>query len=522
MGTNNSRFDLIIVNFYIIIFLLMNQIIYSQKVITKKHWGTNITKEEYQVDAQGQRNGFYKSYNPDGILLFSYNYKNGKEHGNCIDYAGQREGREIYCYGKALSERVMEDGKIISEKYYSCDNNSNYLVYSKKLISPNLYENITYHKNGKLNEKFNENSFFQKEKGMYERFYENGRLAEKGMIDNGKFGKWIGFYENGDTMYISTSIAGFECYFKKFYAENKIEYVQYMDDNFENISKIEYYQNGNLKSEKLSKTFPFKFECTSKVMPKNWRELAEQRILCAGQSYSPFENSYIVSEKKYNENGELISEIKNVLRIVNGKNKVFNKSEIEAEDLLWEAIQKDNSYANLGNYYNNATLNFYSIEVNKIFYFNNDKYQKEIDKCKDEFSNLESESRNKKESGDTYMKIAETEKSKKIYPKFEIANTTLEDQINSESKKLSDLNFNIETMENQISEGGSIDLSKNNKKELSGLINIKLDIIRKVYDLTLLRNKLWEKYIAALRNKELMKNFNKIVTTEELLEIVKQ
>jgi antitoxin component YwqK of YwqJK toxin-antitoxin module len=524
MNRENKQLNMKLLFNSLFIFLLSSQIIFAQKVITKKHFGTNITKEEYQVDAQGQRNGFYKSYNPDGVFLYSYNYKNGNEHGICIDYAGQRDGRDIYCYGKPLSERVMDNGKIVSEKYYGCANNSNYLVYSKKLIAPKIYENITYHKNGKINEKFNENSYFEKEKGMYEKYYDNGKLAERGMIDNGKFGNWVGFFENGDTMYVTKNTAGFETYYKKFYPANKVEFIQTMDDNFENISKTEYFQNGKIKSEKISKTFPFKYECGSSSdpkNPKNWRELAEQRILCAGQSFSPFDNSYIVSEKKYAENGELISETLNVLRKVDGKNKVLNKKDIEAEDILWQNIEKDNSYENLGKYYNQSTINFYSSEVNKIFYALNDKYQKEIDKNYKTCEDLEYDSKSKSSRADGNKSIAETKKSGKIYPKFEAANSKLEEQIKADYNKLAELEPKFKTMKDQISEGGDIDLSKINKKELSILINNRLEIEKSLNNLTDLRAKLWGKYITSLNDKNFKKALTKVTTTEELLELVK-
>lgn len=507
------------------LFSISLNVLIAQKVITKKHWGSDITKEEYQVDAQGQRNGFYKSYNPDGILLFSYNYKGGKEHGICIDYAGQRDGRDIYCYGKPLSERVMDEGKVKSEKYYSCANNTNYLVYTKKLIAPGIYEKVLYHKNGKISEKFNESSSYGKEKGMYEKYHENGKLAEKGMIDNGNIGNWFGFYENGDSMYVAKYDVGFETYYKKFYENKRIEYVKTMDDKFENITKTEYYQNGQVKSEIISKTFPFKYDCGSsngKNDPKNWKELAEKRIRCGGDSYSPFDNSYVVSEKTYKENGELVSETINTIRNVDGKNRVYNKADLEEEDKLWENIQKDKSYESLSNYYVNAKVKLYYIDVNKIYTELNNKYQQEINSVNYECEKLESEVKYKVESTKSYMEIASTKTKDKLYPKFDAVNKNLDEQINTNKKLLTDLKSEISKMQAEIAKGDDKLLSNFNNKELSILIGQKLEPTKKMCSALMLKNKLWEKFAYSLQDKNLKKNLSKLTRTEELLEFIKQ
>jgi antitoxin component YwqK of YwqJK toxin-antitoxin module len=507
--------------FILFLFFLNVQFNFAQKVVKTKHWGTNLTKEEYMVNANGQKNGFYKSYNIDGILLFSYNFKSGEEHGICIDYAGQRDGKEIYCYGKPLNERVMKDGKLISEKYYGCSNNSNYLIFTKKLISPGIYERIEYHKNGSISEKYNQNSTYGKEKGMYEKYYENGKLAEKGMIDNGENGTWLGLYENGDTMYFAKYTSGVDVFYKKYFKGNKVEYIRVIDDNFETITKIEYFEDGKIMSEKISKTYPFKYDCGSSNPPKNWRELAEQKIICAGQSYSPYDNSYLAIEKTYNLNGQLVSESNNVARNVNGKYKIFNKLEIEAEDTLWQNIIADSSYENLHKYYKKAKTNLYLDDVNKIFYAKNDKYQKEIDKISKECNNLNSESRIKSESLKGINEVLSKYKTDKLYVKFELASGDLDYQIDIQHKILSDLNTEISAMESLISDGGDFDLSKINKKELLLLINKKLEPSKRLNSLLILKSKLWAKFGISLSDKNLKKTFLNTTTTEELLELIK-
>jgi antitoxin component YwqK of YwqJK toxin-antitoxin module len=377
----------------IYLFLVLNfKISYSQKVITKLHYGSNVIKEQYQVNAQGLRNGFYKSYNPDGILIYSYNFNSGKENGLCIDYAGSRNYKDIYCYGKPLRETVMENGKIKSEKYYDCANNTNYIVFLKKLIAPDVYERIEYYKNGKIKEKFNENASYNKVKGGYEKYYENGKLSEKGLIDGGKFGNWVGFYENGDTLYFSRFNADIETYYKKYYSNNKLEFVVTLDENFETISKIIYYPDGKIKSDINSKTFPFKYDCGGSNPPKNWKELAEGHILCGGDSYSPYDNAYIAHEKTFTSNGQIESEIINDLRIIKGKKIVAKKSEFEKEDKLWSDVQKEKSFQSIEKYNQESTLNIYADSVTKIsnaIYAEwNKQFKEEMNKLKTEYNKI--------------------------------------------------------------------------------------------------------------------------------------
>jgi antitoxin component YwqK of YwqJK toxin-antitoxin module len=399
---------------YLILFFI-TPLCFSQKTITKKHYGSNTIKEQFQINSQGQRNGFYKSFNENGILLFSYNFKNDKEHGLCIDYAGSRNYKEIYCYGKPLSERMMENGEIKSEKYYGCANNTNFIIFSKKLIKPGVYERIEFHKNGKISEKFNENSSYGKENGTYEKFYENGKLAEKGIINSGKYGTWVGFYENGDSLYFAKYGAGIETYYKKFIEGNKIEYVKSLDYNFETITKIFYYPEGNLKLEQRFKTYPFIYQCGGNNPPTNWRELAERRIVCGGDSYSPYDNSFLAYEKNFKTNGDIESETVYDFRIVKGRKIIAKKLDFEQEDSLWHSAEKERNFESVNKYFNETTLKIYYEEVRKIYdeiYTEwNKKFDDEMNKLRDKYQHVYFV---------FYNKIRESSESDKLVVKQEI------------------------------------------------------------------------------------------------------
>ena len=366
-----------------LLFLVISPLFYGQKTITKKYYGSNVIEEQYQVNAVGQKNGFYKYFSSDGHLILSYNYKNDQEHGTCIDYGGTRNWSAIYCYGKPLDERIMENGVLKSQKYYGCANNTNYLIYTKKQVSPEVYLRTEYYQNGKVKEKYNENTSYTKDNGLYERYYENGKIAEKGEYKNGKFGKWLSFYENGDTMLIELYEIGVPVIQKKYYSGNKIEKVMTIDGQFENIKTSTYDLKGRLISERLSKTYPFKYDCGSSNdpnKPKNWRELAERRILCGGESYSPYDHMYTSTERSFDSIGQVLTLKNYELRVNKNKNVVAETIVFNTEDSLWNLVNTNNSILLLEEYIKNSKLKLYESSIDNMI--------ANIDKKKDSIINL--------------------------------------------------------------------------------------------------------------------------------------
>lgn len=351
--------------------------LYAQKVITKKHYGSSVIKEQYQVNQQGQRNGYYKSYNPDGVLLYSYNFKNGQEHGLCIDYAGQRKGQNIYCYGKPLQERVMVNGNIQSEKYYGCANNTNFLFHTKKLISPDIYERVEYFENGKIKEKFNETASYVKAKGLYEKYHENGKLAEKGNYDQGKIGTWVGLMDNGDSVYIARFEFGFESSYKGFYNNGKVAYVSKADNSFESLTRTDYDSTGKRISCKLIKCYPFIYNC-SEPIPKSRKEYAASNIKCENLDKNPFSlsESYLANEIIFNELGDTISNKSDLL--VQRKEYGYNDDKYMLIDTieLRQSIKTRNKSIELTKLRNRNT---YKIKTIYETYKNKRRYKSLID-----------------------------------------------------------------------------------------------------------------------------------------------
>ncbi len=109
-------------------------------------------------------------------------------------------------------QAFYESGKLYEEAIYRNDT----------LIG----ERILYFENGnkKVVEQRNEKGVFD---GTYQSFHENGQLEMEGRYVNGMMsGKW-----------------------KKYYNSGQLEEVVTMRDNYENGPFVEYYENGNLKAE---------------------------------------------------------------------------------------------------------------------------------------------------------------------------------------------------------------------------------------------------------------------------------
>lgn len=348
--------------------LSLSMFTYGQRTITTKYYSSNTIKEKYQVNSNEQYHGYYKSYNSDGKLLMSYNYKNGVEDGLCIDYYGQRDGIYIYCYGKPMDERVMENGTLKSEKYYGCSNYSNYPIFTKKRIKPGVYEVTNYYVNGKVKERYNETDSYSKADGLYESFYPSGKLKEKGHYKEGLHGKWLGYLENGDTMYMTEYLFSVKVNYRQYFENNKIQYTAVIDEKFDTIKCVEYYKNGNIKEIKLLKTYPFKYACgdNSGKNPKNWRELAEKGIICGGMSFDPYDNSYTLYKKSFNEMGTVIQEQNFELFVHHGNKHVVETLTLKNEQALYNQVILEKSIESFQKYYNNSINNIFEDDVDEI------------------------------------------------------------------------------------------------------------------------------------------------------------
>lgn len=198
---------------FLIAFLMLGAVGFSQKTI--KTYFDPLTqkkiKESYTVNSQGLKNGLWKLWNEDGILMSEYNFSNGKKNGKCVDYYefGEAGGRTIgvSCAGQAMSiETYANDEPTGTHTYYTCKNNSQLILKEKVVYSSGKYVQTFYYPNGKKKAEINglRRNHRNCMNGAYTAYYENGKVRTKGEYkDKGgnyesvKFGKWIHYYEDG-------------------------------------------------------------------------------------------------------------------------------------------------------------------------------------------------------------------------------------------------------------------------------------------------------------------------------------
>ncbi|GEM_PF-2483824 len=237
----------------IIALISASTIIHAQSTQTVKTYYDPYTqvhlKEVYEINsATTANNGYYKQFDEKGIIYQEGYYKNGLKNGTfkyyqcapgvisrIINYKNDvKDGvdEDYFCItdenGKQISKKRLtvtySNGKWIKETLYYKNGNIEHL------LQMNGISNI-YYENGQKKEEFT--SINDVYNGLYTTWYENGKIKITGNYSNGngkyssgkKIGKWLEYYENGNLK--SEKILGYnndiensDLSFGKYYSEN--------------------------------------------------------------------------------------------------------------------------------------------------------------------------------------------------------------------------------------------------------------------------------------------------------------
>lgn len=139
----------------------------TQRTVTNRLCASCKPYEQYQVNAQGNKHGYYKAWDRQGRQVKQYGYLNGELHGTCLIYFGNGMIKEASTY---------HEGVQTSLKVYAYENNK------RKLI-----RNATWDKSGNV-------------------LTDGGNV---GLLPNGrwrfhypKYGDYSETYNGNDTLYI--------------------------------------------------------------------------------------------------------------------------------------------------------------------------------------------------------------------------------------------------------------------------------------------------------------------------------
>ena len=165
-------------------------------------------------------------------------YDNGKLYSDCkLGANGIRNGE---CrYYSEFNGNLLSNGNYV-------DNFKDGLWY---WYFPN--GNVYYKQNFSSKERrtfWMETNLLGNEHGSYERYYQDGKLEERGEYEAGfKSGKWEKYYPNGKLEYTGSYLKDNKIGQWKFYfADGKIEAEESFDSKSEFLSRLTYFPDGNL------------------------------------------------------------------------------------------------------------------------------------------------------------------------------------------------------------------------------------------------------------------------------------
>ena len=255
----------------VLIILLSNLCIAQKHVTTYYDYAKIHPKEDYYVNTAGQKNGPYKGYNSNGVVVMEYNYLNGNPNGLCIDYNADTHNQRSVA-GKVTYKNGVKDGYALAfdpdnhfwtkwkEGTYK-DGKENGLwkewwpvdgVQPVVLKSEGYYLNgvtsglwTNYHKNGKIQATGNTSNNLLT--GTWRFYSETGNLIAKGgYLEGRKNGSWY-YYDVNDSTKVRNSgeyangirIGAWTIYFDKKWNETDepSQYAFYRKITFDNSGK---------------------------------------------------------------------------------------------------------------------------------------------------------------------------------------------------------------------------------------------------------------------------------------------
>lgn len=194
-------------------------------------WTQTRLMAEYQVNAVGEKHGWFKGYNRDGVLIMENNYRNNLYHGETKEYdiiRGKRKLRKVENYKEGLlqgSAKYYTDGLLTkSGKYVDDERDGKWVIFSPfqnygmdkslrdryKYVVINKYydKGKEYYPDGKHTQKYYpadkiylEQEYANGHKvGVHRSYYPNGQLANETKYDtDGNMVYSNSLYENGNT-----------------------------------------------------------------------------------------------------------------------------------------------------------------------------------------------------------------------------------------------------------------------------------------------------------------------------------
>lgn len=263
-------------------------------------WTKSSLMAEYQINNAGEKHGWFKGYDQEGVLVYEYNFKNNlwdginKEYGT---YRGTRELLQTETYSKGILNGPAKyygtlNGKEIVLKegdYLNGEKQGKWLIltpYTNWELSDEQKKGASYIKTFNFFEKGIETQPDREDIGLY---YPSGKICYSVNYKSGvKIGEYKSYYPTGSIERdASYDESGKVLFVKEYYPDGKLKYHEDLRGN--DFIYFEYDKNGN----ETTKSLTIKSNRQRKVNQNKEREKLASTLMKRADS--------LANDKKYFE-----------------------------------------------------------------------------------------------------------------------------------------------------------------------------------------------------------------------------
>lgn len=276
----------------LLVVLLVNVSAFGQKVM-REYYNNFLVQYEWQVDANGVKQGYFRSYATDGTLYEAGNYNKGEKSGTWTTY-GIAEGHPA-----EISATIeYKDGKMNGRYVQYCwSRGKRYVCSDRTYRDDEELTKLSYYPNGQLSEQID------KERKIYNKWFEDGQPSS--IV---KDGKQYDYYQNGDG-YRSVTDVSYDSLNMSIFVEypyrGQLGNVQLRvksseckrcgslitEYKFENVYKIEIFnENGKVKLDSLNLREAYEFY--TKIPDPNGTKVKSPYNPISGDVKVPLNNGY--------------------------------------------------------------------------------------------------------------------------------------------------------------------------------------------------------------------------------------
>ena len=218
-----------------ILAMLSNFCIAQRHVGTWYDYGKIHPHLDYYVNSVGQKNGPYREYDENGVVVKEYNFLNGGENGVCIDYEAGEHNKRLLKSKVTYSNGVLNGLAIYYDEQGMPKQQGNYIndkkegkwwtiVPIQETDMPNLPEGFKFYKVEK-----NVKSGIVQDGPFKAYYYPSGKLYSEGFTKNGESTNGVTIYFPDGKLKMRNRLDSTGQYFtvkESYYKSGQIAYYQ--------------------------------------------------------------------------------------------------------------------------------------------------------------------------------------------------------------------------------------------------------------------------------------------------------